>query len=168
MIFPVVFARCLPARPKTPRCSSLPSASLVFFFGPSAEQTPLDSILLVELTSVSKDLTTACVSTLAATLEPTMRLRGRLGPRAGIPKRQLPYCHSCQRGTFKPACVAHEREGAQRPQCAKGRDPRTLALRRHSTLRWLSRQPLTERFLRRATGQARRGHFPHVLRLGSF
>ena len=34
------------------------------FFGPSAEQTPLDSILLVELTSVSKDLTTACVSTL--------------------------------------------------------------------------------------------------------
>ena len=55
-----------------------------------------------------------------ATLEPTMRQRGRLGPRAGIPKRQLPSCHSCQRGTLK---VAHNREGARRPQCAKGKGP---------------------------------------------
>ena len=30
----------------------------------------------------------------SATPEPTLRLRRRLGPRAGIPKRQLPNCHS--------------------------------------------------------------------------
>ena len=29
-----------------------------------------------------------------------------------------------QRGTLKPAWVAHNREGAQRPQCAKGRGPK--------------------------------------------
>ena len=29
----------------------------------------------------------------AATLEPTKRQRGRLGPRAGIPKRMRPNCH---------------------------------------------------------------------------
>ena len=46
----------------------------------------------------------------AATLEPTKRPRGRLGPRAGIPKRLRPNCHSCPRGT-------------QRPQCAKGKGP---------------------------------------------
>ena len=59
----------------------------------------------------------------AATLEPTMRQRGRLGPWAGIPKRQLPNCHSCQRGTLKTAWVAHKREEAQRPQCARGKGP---------------------------------------------
>ena len=60
----------------------------------------------------------------AATLEPTTRLRRRLGPRAGIPKRLHPNCHSSQRGTLEPAWALHTREGAQRPQCVKGRGPK--------------------------------------------
>ena len=121
-----------------------------------------------------------------ATLEPTMRQRGRLGPRAGIPKRQLPNCHSCQRGTLKTSWVAHKREGAERPQCAKGKgteDPGVVAplhlaqslgharvkARGHWLLQVVAatacairvdgrmRRPV--RVLRRAPGQARRGHF---------
>ena len=60
----------------------------------------------------------------AATPEPAIRRRGGLGPRAAIPKRQLPNCHSCQRGTLKPAWVAHKREGARGPQCSKVRGPK--------------------------------------------
>ena len=63
----------------------------------------------------------------AATLELTIRRRGRLGPRAGIPKRKRPNCHSSpKRGTLKSAwdASAHEGEGA-RGQCAKGKGPRT-------------------------------------------
>ena len=37
--------------------------------------------------------------------------RGRLGPRAGIPKRKRPNCHSSPKGTLLPARVAHKREG---------------------------------------------------------
>ena len=59
----------------------------------------------------------------AATLEPTMRFRGRLGPRAGIPKRLRPNCHSCPRGTLEPAWVLHQGEGTQRPQCVKEKGP---------------------------------------------
>ena len=56
----------------------------------------------------------------AATLEPIMTRRGRLGPRAGIPKRQLPNCHSCQRGTLKPAWVAHKRGGGPKTPVCEG------------------------------------------------
>ena len=51
----------------------------------------------------------------AATLEPTKRQRGRLGPRAGIPKRKRPNCHSCPKGTLEPAWVLHQGEGTQGP-----------------------------------------------------
>ena len=47
----------------------------------------------------------------AATLEPSVRRRGRLGPRAGVLKRKRPNCHSCPKGTHLPAWVLHQGEG---------------------------------------------------------
>ena len=61
----------------------------------------------------------------AATLEPTTRPRGLThNSRAGNPKRLRPNCHSSQRGALKTAWVVQNREGAQGPQCAKGRGPK--------------------------------------------
>ena len=60
----------------------------------------------------------------AATLKPTKCHRGLThNSRAGNPKRLRPNCHSCPRGTLEPAWVSHQGEGAQRPQCAKGKGP---------------------------------------------
>ena len=60
----------------------------------------------------------------AATQKPTKRRRGRLGPRAGNPKRKRPNCYrkeelSNQRGWHHCA----KREGAQGPQWSKGQEP---------------------------------------------
>ena len=61
----------------------------------------------------------------AATLEPTKQRRELThNSRAGNPKRLRPNCHSSQGGTLKTAWVAQNREGAQGPQCAKGRGPK--------------------------------------------
>ena len=61
----------------------------------------------------------------AATRKPTRR--GRLGPRAGIPKRKLPNCQRQKRySRISVGCIQHS---------AKGRGPRTPASWRH----WLVR-----------------------------
>ena len=60
----------------------------------------------------------------AATLEPTKRQWGRLGPRAGIPKRLRPNCHSCPIGTLLPAWVLHQGKGPQGPHFVKGKGPK--------------------------------------------
>ena len=59
----------------------------------------------------------------AATLEPTKRLRGRLGPRAGIPKRKRPNCHK-KRYSRTSVGIAHKGGGPEDPKCVKGRDRR--------------------------------------------
>ena len=68
----------------------------------------------------------------AATLEPTLCFRGLThNSRAGNPKRLRPNCHSCLRGTLQPAWFLHTGRGPKDPSAMKGRDPRTLASRRH-------------------------------------
>ena len=55
---------------------------------------------------------------------------GRLGPRAGIPKRLRPKLP-----TNVLNCSIRKEAGTQRPHCAKGRDPRIPASWRHLPLR---------------------------------
>ena len=111
--------------------------------------------------------------------EPTMRQRGRLGPRAGIPKRQLPNCHSCQRGALKPAWVLHQEGGGPKTPVCEGKGPENpgvaaplhLPLVVPATAGTLWVDGRTRRLvgqLCRTPGQARRGHFHHVLQLGFF
>ena len=68
--------------------------------------------------------------------------RGRLGPRAGIPNRKRPNCHSRPRGTLKSAWVLslHAWEGEQRPRCAKGNGTQGPWRRSATACRRLSRQ----------------------------
>ena len=49
----------------------------------------------------------------------------------------LGFCHATDKGTLKPAWTASVRKGvgAQRPHCAKGRNPRTPTSWRHFLLR---------------------------------
>ena len=56
----------------------------------------------------------------AATLEPTKRGRG---PDPGLASRRESDLTAAKRGTLEPAWVLRKREGAQRPQCAKGKGP---------------------------------------------
>ena len=72
-------------------------------------------------------------NTRAATRKPTMR--GRLGPRAGIPKRLRLNCHKRKYSQTSVDCSMRKGAVAQRPHCAKGRDPRTKASWRHLLLR---------------------------------
>ena len=58
----------------------------------------------------------------AATPEPTNRGRGRLGPRAGNPKRTRP--DYLEKRYSRTSVGIARREGAQRPQCAKERGPK--------------------------------------------
>ena len=58
----------------------------------------------------------------AATQEPAKRGGGRLGPRAGIPKRERPNCH--EERYSQTGVGSAPREGPQRPQCVKGRAPK--------------------------------------------
>ena len=92
----------------------------------------------------------------AATQKPTRR--GRLGPRAGIPKRKLPNCQE-QKGTLGSAWAATT-------HTAKGRDPRTPASWRH----WLRRVVAATAGMVRLDGRRRlpfrahRGQLCQVLR----
>ena len=59
----------------------------------------------------------------AATVEPTMRQRGRLGPQAGIPQRQLPNCHK-KRYSRTSMGIAHKGGGPKTPVRVKGKGPK--------------------------------------------
>ena len=56
--------------------------------------------------------------TRAATLEPSFRRRGRLGPRAGIPKRKRPNCHSKEDSQNSVGGISAKGEGPKNPGVA--------------------------------------------------
>ena len=76
----------------------------------------------------------------AASLEPTKRPRGLThNSRAGILKRLVLTANPDQEVLSNQRGHCTQGRGPKDPSALKGRDPRTLASRRHSSLRWLSR-----------------------------
>ena len=77
-------------------------------------------------------------------------------PDPGLAPRRDIVLTAKKRFTLEPVWAASmHKGGGQRHQCQRGGDP---PWRRGATCCRLSWQPLTERLLRRATGQARRRH----------